>query len=447
MAKKKLTVNEKINNLIDTLAGEVNVCAYLNKVAKMPMKLKIARLSYESTPIILLISKDYTVRLCSEEFVTYELFRWIGHLPKSAGPYMDINKSQCKTIVETWMYTHCDMTKLPKPVAFKSDQNLAFTRLNFDPDPKIDIMDIEEKAPIFAKMLTRISNWEALCMRIGSIFDEKADRKQAIWMSGPKDCGKSAISWLLQEISGGNYAILSNAELETNYWKALLVGKRIALVNESAPRFIRRDDFKSITGDLEHSINQKNVKIYVTSLPVLLFFASNNPPEVQSDEAIIERIIDCRFESIPHDEIMSETRLKTEMIKEIPAIVGFCIGLYNSIAVGSRIPCDKEDLRDTIDSFESEYVDFLDRYFIYEKDARILRSEFKDFIEIHGFRDSRKQSILKKIMLRRWKIDEIKTFFRSSSSDNKKRIWVYKHLRFQTIEEMKIIVLPIKSVD
>jgi hypothetical protein len=377
---------------------------------------------------VLLSVKDNTATIVGKGDVARALSDFVEMCMIKKMPSAFVKFSEFEKVVKRWSYGDA-MLDLPKCIGFKSDPELVMNRLSFD--PKFEF-DYKEFCPTFFKLIenidkkqikidvevaddkqkTKISNSDALCMRIGSIYDLRADRKQAIWCYGEKDSGKSQIAWLVAELAGrANAAQLDGNWDKDGYGKAALIGKRVAVVGEAPSKFLRSDDFKSLTGDSIHMIREKYKGGYSAKINCLFFFSSNEEPKVPHDTALIERIITCHMSPPDAKDRIPEFEMRALLSAELPYIAGYCIERYNSIPVGTRIPCDKTDLLAVIDNYEGEYLDFLDHLFVFQEGAMMDAMDFQHEITHPGgsfdpwqFKKSTEVAKLKRIMQKRHKV-------------------------------------------
>lgn len=420
------------SELCDLLAGRPSP-RLLNSAPPFPHKFLVVRPEVGGAPIILKV-EDNVAKIVIPEYAAGYLREYVSYLSGDVAEF-NVTYDTCTRIIKSWSHQFSDLTTFPKAVAFKSDPELCMTRLPFDPAFIDDKRALSANAPLFSEMLARMKNSDAFVLRVGSLFDPDADRKQAVWMSGPRDCGKSEFAWLLMELAGKSYGILSNTDLKTDYWKAQLVGKRVGIVQEAAARFIRSDEFKAITGDDEHSINQKNQPIYYAKIPAMMFFFSNNPPEIPHDDALIARIIDCRIEAIPQGAMLPKSVVRQKIREEFPFIAGYCLGAYQALGSGDRIPCGSETLSDTVEKYEADYIDFLEHHFIADPDKQILRRDFKQTMDEEGIKSSLAQAICKRVFLARFKVAEVRITFETNDQAVEKRVFVYQGVRFREESE------------
>jgi len=437
--KPRETQATLMGNFRRYLGGDISCCQVLKKSPPLPSVYKATKARGDGRPLILRHDLETnTVEIISKELMVSQLVTWAGYLPLRARKYQ-FSETAMGSIVNTWMYTANDFDELPKPVGFKSDPDTVFKRLDFDVLPNVGHKGLTKNAPTFALMLENTTNADALCQRIGSVFDLHADRKQAVWCWGEKDGGKSMLSWLVGEISGGDFAALSPEDLGTSFWKATLLGKRLLFINEAASKFVRGHAFKSLTGDLDHNINEKGRKMTRHPLNIITFLFSNEPPKMKQDKALNERIIECKMESIPQDKLRGEYEVKRALLKELPYIVSYCVSLYNQIDRGGRIPVDMSGMQEIVDDYESEYLDFIHRYFIVDVsktstlsiDMPILYKKMA--IEGLDYRGSKIR--MKEVLLTRYGIKAQRPWCSGG-----KRIFIFRGLRLRRQEELPITV-------
>lgn len=405
------------------------------KKLPFPYELRVVRPNDEGGPIILRVD-DNTAKIIDAKYVAGYLREYVANLPKGLSDY-NITYKQCGAVVESWTHQRRDLLDLPKPVAFKSDPDLALARLPFDSIHCTEL-ELSTHAPLFSQMLGRVtSNRTAFCRRLGSLYDPKADRKQAVWMHGPTDAGKSQFIWLLEVLSGGSYGVLGKENLEKSYWKAQLVGKRVALAHEAPAKFLRSDGFKALTGDAQHSIDQKYKAIFVARLDAIVFLFSNEAPEIPHDDALMNRVIDCSIVAVPKEIRITESDLRTALTVELPYIAGYCRTLYSQLEAGSRIPCDHDALTETVGQYEADYLDLIEGELIIDpgEGGYLLRSRLRELVEERFGRDVTHQHICKRILKNRFLCTEGKRTFETNESGTTKRLYVYKGIRERTEKE------------
>lgn len=292
--------------------------------------------------------------------------------PKAALTY-----AQSEQVVKAWIASTKikRLSEMPKPVAFKTQNVLCLSgnRLGFD--PVMTDFDLAEKAPTFVSILERITtNKNAFVYRIGSLFDDIADRKQAVWIHGKRDAGKSMLEHFIRSLVGYESSMsVSDDEMDDKHWKEPLVGKRAVFFQEAATGFIQSSKFKALTGDLYHSINPKGFKRFMAPLPVMLFFFSNKAPAISSDDSLLVRIIDCEIEAVSEEDRRPIAEIERLIEQEKPYIVGHCIKEYQAnVPKGGRIPLDNSKLIELSENHEGEWLEWLHTRFEIDPDFFVL---------------------------------------------------------------------------
>lgn len=341
--------------------------------------------------ILKYIPQSKTYQIISPKNVASSLFRefgtWKRKFPDMAAQFT-LSMDVAKKGVEAWLgdddgrFNNALMEEMPQDIAFRSEEIACLNRLDYDPKPSISL---EQNAPIFSKMLKRLTNAEAFCKKIGSLFDSNSDRKQTIWLYGPSNGGKSAIQRLVSEIVGGNNVgsiSIQEASLKGEFAKAQLVGKRVWNINEATPAIFRMGEYKTLTGDDNHTINQKFKDAYTIDLKGHMILTSNYAPEIPNDDALKARIIPCYAEPVPEDERISQKALMVKLKEEIPYIVYYCMELYKKTR-GKSIEFDDSALLEEINNSELSYeAEFGKSYVFDEKigkdEAKITINMIKD---------------------------------------------------------------------
>lgn len=287
-----------------------------------------------------------------------------------------LSPKTCEEIAKAWLMQFAEncLTETPRAVRFKSDPGLCFHRLPFD------LVERETlEAPTWAEILGRMSNAEAFAMRVASMFDPEANRRQVVWLYGPAKSGKSVALEALGKLMGDAFTSL-DCEFD-RFWKAPLVGKRMVVVNESASSFLRNDKFKAITGDDMHLINDKSEKKFTANMEVLMFFSSNEAPHVPNDEALISRIINCKVSTVPDGIKRRAKSVRDALWKEIDAFVGWGWHLYKTKADEmGLIPCDRGELLEVSADYEGDATDFLHRHFVKAPGQYVLASRVDELM-------------------------------------------------------------------
>lgn len=334
----------------------------LSNMPSFPFKFESVRMKPTDNALPLLIENN-TAQIVNTEFIAGKLRHYVQNLTDKQADYA-IPVKRCIEVVTAWtvMYTH--RKELPKAVGFLSDPDLCLHRFGWDPYP-VDEAMLNKKAPIFSDYLRRMTNSKAFCMRVGSIFDPHAHRKQTIWLEGVKDSGKSPLGVIICMLVGDSYTVISDEGLNEKFWKEPMLGKRVVIMNEISPRFLRTTNFKNLTGDRVHQVRPFGGRSITAVLEPITICISNDSPGVQNDSATTERVLHCVISVIPIKDRISEARLLENVKPELPFIANYCYGLWKTHPEGLDIPNDpsgEESLKKAVEDYESSYLDFIANY-------------------------------------------------------------------------------------
>lgn len=247
----------------------------------------------------------------------------------------------------------------PKSVAFKSDDCLAFHRLDFDlPEAQFDT------PPLFEEFLSRCSNSITLCAFIGSLFDPKADRQQYLYLHGQGQNGKGALTFLLRHILGPSCHtdFVPNLSKINNFWTYSFLGKRLVIFPEcDQPSFPSSGFFKTLTGGDNIRLEKKNGDAYSAELNCKFMFLSNEELTINGGTADLRRAIFCHVGPI---KVEADPHYYENLLKESPHIIRNCIDLYRKECPnGGPIPVEeKADAQSSI--IDEKYISLFDKYFV-----------------------------------------------------------------------------------
>lgn len=407
-----------------------------NRVPKDAMSKKlitVASVGYGGQNIILGVDqKNNSATILSTDSAAFILRDFLMKLDERFSDFYVTHKRAIQ-VIEAWKSGPPVLQKMPKLMGFKSDPDLVMTRLDFDPIP-CSIFELEDRAPVFASMIKRMpNNGEALMARIGSIFDPNADRKQAAWVYGKKDAGKSQIIYILQQLCPDSFAVVGADDYRDKNFKAQFLNKRICIVLEASASFIRNDVFKSLTGDGIHSINQKYMPTFNAELPVLIFCFSNDPPEIPNDDSLTERVIACKINPVEANSMLPEHQIRDSLKAELPVIIGACFETYQFLGGSKRILCNKDDLTEAVDSYEEKYADWLENTIQLEDRGFVTMAELNRALKIDGYRSDREIGIIKRVLFSRYPVRKVRRQLAGIGKDDSPvNAWIYEGISLRS---------------
>lgn len=363
---------------------------FARDIPKFDTRFKVYRKNPSDAPMILeYIKENNTVRKSNIEYVAARLNEIIQYFTEGPQEALNVNYRRCKELVEAWAAMTSDFAisvdKWPNSIGFKSDSEPCFFRHDFDP---IVPDHFPTRCPIVYSGMTRMSNGQAFLVRTGSLFDPDADRKQAVWLYGPPDGGKSFFGDLIALCVGGEQGAfrVNPSAMSSKHWKEALVGKRVLIAPEASVKFINKhgDEFKSLTGDEWHACDPKFEKMTQIKMQCMAYYLTNDEPAFDRDPGVLNRMIVCYLASIPKDRRISPKKLMPQVMQEIPYFIGYCQQLYAEY--GNRfIESDEESkelLETAVNSAEMEMQALFSMNFKHSPGSFLLSEEVTKQIKV-----------------------------------------------------------------
>jgi len=288
---------------------------------------------------------------------------------------LQLTRRQAGDLQRAWAAVAPDIS-WPIPVAWHSQKGIAFQRLNFDNNPKINIDALAKKAPFFYKTLRRIENGLALCQRIGSMLDPNASRKQVIWLFGAHDVGKSAIQAMIQNLFGyGHYVVMSATGRKSVFWMSSLAGKRLVTESEADPAYLRTEEFRAVTGDDVVQVEQKYQMPRTITLDAIFFFFSNHAPEVANLGEIRNRVIPCWIAPLDPKDVIDAAEVQKMLLAERETVLSYCWNVYSQMRT-KTIEFDASRMDSAIEAYEQDMVDIFERFFVQDPAGFVTAADF-----------------------------------------------------------------------
>lgn len=364
--------------------------------------------------------------ICYEEAAA-RLSRYLESAKANKKTHKDfaLDFDKCLKVVKAWAFiSDHALSELPAAVAFAGDNGLCRKRFDFDPI-RGGGFTLKEKAPLFYGALRRMTNAKAFCARIGSLFFKSPTRKQALWLYGPPDCGKSALSNMISDLVGeGPTVYPGNEDFKGAHWLEPFVGKKLCIVSEASTDFIKTHAFKRLTGERKATINPKGLPQYSAALECIVVFVSNDEPKIHGDQAALNRLIACEMKPIPAEKRCSDQELTERILTERPWVVGYCMDTYDRIVQSAHIPCNMNRVRELSFVHEHRYHEFADLSL--EKGTgndKIIMSDYNALARENGFVSTQELGKLRKIILRKFGAKEGKTRTGHDGREGKACIW------------------------
>jgi hypothetical protein len=281
-----------------------------------------------------------------------------------------------RTFMVTIIKNHLlmDETKLieqqPKNFSWSTD-DLAFKK--FDPSLLSD-----GPTPTWDEFCSRLNYPDVFKAWVWSLFTPDNNIRQAMWLTGSGNDGKSAVQKALRDIFGAQHVYDCKKGDESRQWfQSNVYGK--CLVNYADcdnPHLLSIQAIKQLTGGDATSIEEKGVSAFSAEIYAKLFVSSNMPPKINPDfEAQTSRLIRLKLRPIASGEPKDE-QFKTRLITEAYAFLAECRQHYEKhINAGNdalilpaeltkeiETECAEEDYY-IVQEFVKKYVEFGPQYF------------------------------------------------------------------------------------
>ncbi len=378
----------------------------LGSRAPLPAKFITYRPDKRKAPVILEVKPNDVVEIVDIEYMGTHLKRYVELLFDKKAKVYNIPHELCDKVIKSWAKKYQEpLVEMPIPVGFKSTKGYCFHRHDFDPFPVSEEL-LKEKASTFYDMKQRMTNSLAVVKRFGSVFDKNASRKQAVWIYGPPNGGKSQIPILLTLMVGGPDFVLpmelGDKDERSEYLRADLAGKRIAFVDEATPKLIN-NDFKKFTGSRIMTGRHPHGKSFSFEMLALFYYFSNNAPIIPNDDSLKIRLIVSRLLSL-HEATprLSEQELTQRFKEELPYIISYCWNHYLTTQHSVLIPADTEDLEESIEEGESVYHDFIDHFLVPDPNGEVPNMLLQKLLDLY-FKDRGDQKKCRAIIKERFK--------------------------------------------
>lgn len=291
----------------------------------------------------------------------YEAFRRFARMDDHPSGKYCLSDKEVASLSRKLMYSGRRVEAWPKPIGFKSDEGDCFQRFDFDPAASASLEDF----PTIALNLKHMTNSRNFCERVGSLYDEKANRKQILFLIGDGDGGKSALIELLTFLAGGDRGVASiNMGVYKDHGFDPLLDKRVWIAEELSTRFFEHEQFKVLTGGSAVQINRKNEKQFNAYLTGMLFATSNKTPKIDDDSGLRNRILICEVDPIPKELRLPPEETKARMRAELPYFIRYCLEAYSSVSGdGTLLPDTTDKLEAIIADKELDCEAIFDTYF------------------------------------------------------------------------------------
>lgn len=377
---QETTLTQHVLNRILTdhfITGNIQIDMPENQIYKPQPYLFYKRDEISAPRILKICQESKTCRELSPRTLREEIGEYLGifcSITEWCKKYALTGRA-LDTLVNHYIDQGPRINDWPKPVAFKSENKLAFKRLPFDPIRGSTADDFPTINTVFSNM----TNSKNFAERVGSIFDYETDRKKIIYLVGKGDSGKSTLLRVVKHLSGGKeHVAYLSMKTFTRFGYAPLLNKRVWIGEEINTKFFQ-DEAKTLAGNEPLAVERKNEPVFNADMDGLQFFASNKMPKIEDWEGWSNRLIICNVNDLEESKKISESKMEKQIWKELPFFTGYCLDCYADLGEDKFIK-----------AYDTEVIDNLA-----EVQHDIIKAVFSQYFEINK-KYSKSQAVLTK---------------------------------------------------
>jgi len=324
------------------------------------------------------------IKFSSEQDVSRAILKYFKeqcyHIRKTS-----IKISDCKEAFHHWSSCRNSIEKI-HPVLELNEPGLTFRRLPWDLTAG--------NTPLFDEMLGRMTNSQAFMLWVGSLFFEKSDRSQYLWLYGTGRNGKSTLANELHFVFGDACSSEVPPGDDDRFWTAGLLGKRLVVFSDCKKAYFPTSDlFKQLTGGDKIRMEKKGQQPFYSEISAKFLFLSNDRPQISRTEADMRRAIFCEIGKIKTDFGEQYPEL---LRQELPHFLYNCKMLYKKNCRGvSVISVAEENFEEIISQEEELFEDFLSKHFVLDPDTKTSPNELNNLMNIEKWNEARQQRFRK----------------------------------------------------
>jgi hypothetical protein len=222
--------------------------------------------------------------------------------------------------------------------------------LSWGEEPAYKVLDrsiIEQgEHPTWDEFIERIDYPETFKAYIWSIFEPRNFGRQALWIRGDGNDGKSTAINAVASFFGRSHVLsIGLGSYDRDFFFGEAFGKRLAIYMDCKNQSVlRRERIKSLLGKDTVSINQKYEKAFSAQIYSKLIVASNWPPQINYlDDSERTRLLYLQVGSYDNEFGDPDFQLKLE--QEIPQFLYTCRDSYENECpngMSLRVPKDMQ---------------------------------------------------------------------------------------------------------
>jgi hypothetical protein len=307
---EKLTIGEIEADLVKFLSAEPIYTSPGIHLPPFPHDIRVHKPDSSDEVLLYRVEKNTAYPLGKMSAISM-LHKYMGELPENAAVY-NAGQACSKRVMESFIYGEHKNNELPHHWGTADYSGLCFNRQDFDLT-SCTWDELNKAHPIITQMLDRLSNPDVVADWLGALLTPGSYRKQALYLWGQPNGGKSQYALMLKCFFGPAYRALSNKDLNDPFWRGDIEKCRAVVFKEANSDFINSDEYKDLTGDVDQRINRKFRDARQAVIDTMLLFLSNNRPVLTGDEGAVDRLLMSEVSSIPKDARLPEEEVKRLM--------------------------------------------------------------------------------------------------------------------------------------
>lgn len=350
--------------------------------APWPHRLGVVELAVGSR-IFVEVAESLTITELPDREVIDRIVRWM-RLHQNPEWILDVRKAG---IAAEMFRSIADPIPLAgiRTVRWATERGYAWHRLPWDA--------AEGATPTWDAMLARMTNRDAFCAFIGSLFFDESSRHNYVWMHGAGGDGKGAINRFLADIFGRAYRSKQPPGHGDRFWTYGLIGTRLVVFPDCNSRgFVAGGLFKSLTGGDPVDVEAKCKMSFTTRLNCKFVFFSNEQPTLSAEAADMRRIIHCEFTEPPppatHD-------FEAKLWAEGGAFLGRCAATYVAMCPHHEaIQASHDLIKDWVSQLDERFEILFEKHFA-KSAATSLNGKSRSVVDAMSLTPQKLEELLK----------------------------------------------------
>ena len=219
--------------------------------------------------------------------------------------------------------------KLDRDLLFRSEPPL----LAWGAGPAFKVIEPDDfeqgEHTAWDEFLTRVNYPETFKAYVWSLFDPTNFGRQALWIYGEGNDGKSTAINTLIRFYGSDYTLsMGHKTVDESFFFGQAYGKRLAVYMDCKNlQILQKERIKSLLGRDNVAINDKHDKIFTGQVYSKLFIGSNSYPQISfADQSERTRLLLLRVRT--YGDEAGDPDFEDRLYEEMPAFLHSCKEAY-----------------------------------------------------------------------------------------------------------------------